>query len=194
VRAGLGIRADERVLLVMGVFQDRKAQLALVHAFAPLAAAHPDAVLVLVGYHPSPYGDAVRRTVDELGLTGSIRIEDIHPDTYRWYRAADVLVSASDIESLPRSILEAMAFGVPVAAASVFGVPEVLVDGANGWLFEPRHGDALVAALRRVLAADDAHLAALGNQARRDAHAFDGQGYASEYHKLIVDLAAEARP
>ena len=39
---------------------------------------------------------------------------------------------------LPRSMLECMAFGVPVLSTDVFGVPEVVEDGVNGWLFESR--------------------------------------------------------
>ena len=58
-------------------------------------------------------------------------------DTYPWYRAADLLVSASDIESLPRSVLEAMCFRVPVLATSIFGLPELISDGETGFLFEP---------------------------------------------------------
>jgi D-inositol-3-phosphate glycosyltransferase len=193
LRAGRGFAPSDRVLLCMGVFQDRKAQLALVHAFAQFVAARPDARLVLVGNHPSDYAFAVGQAIGDLGIAGSVRVIDIHPDTYQWYRCADVLVSASDTESLPRSILESMAFGVPVVGAEVFGLPEVVVDGVNGWLFEPRSEVALLAGLRRVLACSPAELATVSERARHDAIAFDGQGYATDYNQLILDLTADHR-
>ena len=47
----------------------------------------------------------------------------------------------------PDVFLEAMAFGLPVLAADVFGVSEVVEDGTNGWLFEARNGAAVSAAI-----------------------------------------------
>ena len=73
-----------------------------------------------------PYADALSTYVERLG-DPRIRIEPVQPGIHRWYHAVDVLVCASDVESLPRSMLEAMAFGRPVASTAVFGVP-----GAGG--------------------------------------------------------------
>jgi D-inositol-3-phosphate glycosyltransferase len=189
LRAQAGFAPQHRVLLCMGVFQERKAQLALVEAFAEVSAAHPAARLVLVGDHPTNYSSGIHHAVDELGLADAVRLEPIAPDTYRWYQCADVLISASDTESLPRSMLESMAFGVPVVAADVFGVGEVVTDGVNGWLFAPRDGAALAAGLRRVLGTSDADLAQLSTRCRKDAETFDGANYATEYAKLIKQLA-----
>jgi D-inositol-3-phosphate glycosyltransferase len=185
LRAQAGFTPADRVLLCMGVFQERKAQLALVQAFAGVARAMPNARLVLVGEHPTDYAMAVRRAVSELGLDGSVRIEAIAPDTYRWYHCADVLVSASDTESLPRSVLESMAFGVPVLASDVFGLAEVITDGVNGWLCSARDGVALTAGLRRVFAATDTELAAMTARCRAEAQSFDGAHYAAAFAELI---------
>ncbi len=184
-RAAAGFAADDRVLLCMGVFQERKAQLALAHAFAAAAPVYPHAKLVLVGEHPSSYAQAIRIAVADLGLGARVRIEAIAADTYRWYRSADVLVSASDTESLPRSVLESQAFGVPVLAADVFGVSEVVTDGVTGWLCRARDGESLLAGLRRALTATDAELTAMSAHCRAAAADFDGAGYAKAYAELI---------
>jgi len=188
IRAKLGYAPEDRVLLCMGVFQERKAQLALVHAFAASVDSHPNAKLAAVGYHPSDYGLAVERCVEELALGDAARVVGVQQDTYQWYLAADALVSASDLESLPRSVMESMAFGTPVVGADVFGLSEVVSDGVNGWLFEPRSAVALTAALRRVLACSEVELATMAKQCREDARSFDGQGYADEYARLLLDL------
>lgn len=184
-REQLGISRDEFVLLCMGVIQERKSQMALVLAFAAVARANPRARLVLVGDHPSTYAESVRQLIDRLGMTERVRVEPIQPDTYRWYLIADVLVSASDTESLPRSVMEAMAFGRPVLAADVFGLSEVVHDGENGWLCRPRSTASLVTGLRRVLETDPDTVRHMAATCEADARAFDGAGYAAAYDALI---------
>jgi glycosyltransferase involved in cell wall biosynthesis len=51
---------------------------------------------------------------------------------------ADVLLLPSDLESFGLAALEAMACGVPVVCSRVGGVPEVVTDGVEGYLVEPR--------------------------------------------------------
>jgi glycosyltransferase involved in cell wall biosynthesis len=58
-----------------------------------------------------------------------------------YYLAADVYVHAARVETFPTTVLEALACGTPVVAASVGGVPEQITDGHNGLLVglqEPR--------------------------------------------------------
>ena len=56
---------------------------------------------------------------------------------------SDLLVCASDVESLPRTVLEAMAWELPVLATAVYGLPELIEDGETGWLCRPaRRGRA----------------------------------------------------
>ncbi|HEY5148397.1 MAG TPA: glycosyltransferase family 4 protein [Mycobacterium sp.] len=185
VRRELGFAEGQRVILCMGVFQERKAQLALVNAFSQVVAAHPTVRLALVGDHPTRYSAAIHQLVDH-GLAESVRILPIQPDIYRWYQAADILVSASDVESLPRSVLESMAFGLPTLATDVFGLGEVIADGSTGWLCEPRSGVSLLAGLRRVLAVTDDELAEFSARCLRQSAEFDGNGYAEEYLRLLV--------
>jgi glycosyltransferase involved in cell wall biosynthesis len=172
----------------MGVFQERKSQLALVIAFAQLAELFPDAHLVLVGDHPTPYAAAVHEAVERLGLDRQVHLVPIHPDTYRWYYVSDVLVSASDTESLPRSVLEAMAFGLPTMAADVFGLSEVIQDGVNGWLCRPRSGNALTVGLRRALECPADDRRRISEECRSQSAAYDGKHYPAEYFQLMQSL------
>ena len=192
LRAELGFGPDDLVLLCVGVFQQRKQQLALVHAFSAFVDAHPRASLVLMGNHPSAYATAVRRQVDAFGLAERIMVIDIDPDTYRYYQCADVLVSASDTESLPRSVLEAMAFGVPVLSTDVFGVAEVVQDGVHGWLCESASGVSLLAAFRRAITASAEERSAMSARCREAARGFSGEGYAAHYAALIRSMQADA--
>jgi len=51
--------------------------------------------------------------------------------------AADVYILPSYNEGLPVSILEAMAYGLPVISTPIGGIPEVVREGINGFLVEP---------------------------------------------------------
>lgn len=55
----------------------------------------------------------------------------------RWFAVADVFVLPSYSEGRPTVIYEAMASATPVVATRVGGIPEQIVHGESGWLFEP---------------------------------------------------------
>lgn len=184
VRASLDIRPSCRVLLCMGTIEPRKAQIMLASAFHGVDA--DDAMLVLVGARPGEYLNALERFVDAHDER-RIRIQPIVADTYKWYRAADMLVCASDVESLPRSILEAMAFGIPALSTAVFGVPELITDEQTGFLCEARDMTALRRRIEDVLALPPSEwerVGAAGSELVRRKH--DPAIYAGEYARLLA--------
>jgi glycosyltransferase involved in cell wall biosynthesis len=63
-------------------------------------------------------------------------------------RAADVLVVPSILDGRPNIVMEASACGVPVIAAPVGGIPEVVEDGVNGYLVTPRDHTRIAALIR----------------------------------------------
>jgi len=185
-RADSSIPDDAKVLLVMGTIEPRKAQTLIAQAFALIQGDYPNWTLVFVGDSETPYSAGLKDYLQLVGLEDHSRVVPVVEDTYRWYRAADVLLSASDMESLPRSALEAMCFGVPVLSTSVFGLPELLEDGTTGFLFEANDLDAAVAALRRVLGLDPAQLAAIGQNGRRlVVDRYDSAGYVADCMALL---------
>lgn len=60
-----------------------------------------------------------------------------------------VLPSLED--NCPMVLLEAMAAGVPVAAAGIGGIPDLVQDGQTGWLFDPRSAAHMAGAVGRLL-------------------------------------------
>ena len=188
IRRAFGFSPADRVLLCIGTLTERKAQIPLVNEFATVLDEFPNAKLVLVGYVPTAYGVAVKRRVVELGIEDSVQVIDVDPDHYRWYACADILVNASDSESLPRSFLEGMAFGLPILATDIFGTAEVVSDSSTGWLFEPRCGSQLREGLRRALECSETELSEMSAQSRGASRSFDGQGYAAEYKDLFLEL------
>jgi glycosyltransferase involved in cell wall biosynthesis len=105
---------------------------------------------------------------------------------------ADVFVLPSESEAFPNAILEGMAAGLPVVAASVGGIPELVADGVSGRLVPPGDADALARALTELLDFPD-RAADFGRAGRRrieETYSFDrmvGQFetlYVSELERL----------
>lgn len=70
------------------------------------------------------------------------------------YQEADILMLTSDWEGTPNVLLEAMAYGLPVIATRVGGVPEI-VDEGRGFVTEPSDESGLVAAAIRLIGDSD---------------------------------------
>jgi D-inositol-3-phosphate glycosyltransferase len=155
----------EFTVLCVGRFEPRKAQTRLVEAVAALRDELPGLRLVLLGAGRDDTSAAVRALVAAHDLPARVRVEPVGPPD-EWYGRADVCVSASDLESLPYVVLEAMAHGVPVAAAAVAGVPDVVHDGDTGVLFEPNDLASLVGAICRMHALGGAEREAMGARGR----------------------------
>ena len=192
LRTSLGFDRSDVVVVCLGTFEPRKAQVSLLFAFEQIADRFPESTLVLVGDTGSPYAAGVHEIAKGLDLQDRVRLVGVTRDTYAWYHAADVFVSASDLESLPRSVLEAMAFEVPVVAASVFGLPELITHGVDGVLFEPSDVGALASALEDVLAMDPERRVTLGRAAadmvRRTR---DDRAFAAAYRRLFDALLSD---
>ena len=192
-RQRLGLPADATVVLCLGTLEPRKGQAVLAQAFAQIAERHPDALLAIVGDQGGEYSAGLHAFAERSGVGERIRIEPVAADPYAWHTAADVFALASDIESSPIVVLEAMAFGTPVVATAVFGVPELIEDGRNGYLCEASDVGSLAAALERAL--DDpsrAEVGAAGELRVRERH--DPERYVTRMRELMSGLVEGERP
>jgi glycosyltransferase involved in cell wall biosynthesis len=69
--------------------------------------------------------------------------------------ASFVVVPSEWYENAPMSILEAFAYGKPVVAARIGGIPELVKDGTTGLLFEPADSDGLRRAIECLISRPD---------------------------------------
>lgn len=183
------IPADAVVLLCVGVFEERKGQAWLTTAFEHVSSAHPNAILVLVGDHPNPYAAVVHETIMLSGLGHRVRTVPITADIWHWYLMADILISASDVESMPRSMLEAMAMGRGVLGVDAWGVRELITEGTTGWLIHARDTRALAAGMHRVLSLDATAREAVCLAGRDVVRRFHrSEKYVSNYLDLIDEI------
>jgi glycosyltransferase involved in cell wall biosynthesis len=123
---------------------------------------------------------ALMRRAERLGIAPSVEWLGYQEDLGQLYRRMALLLIPSRSEGLPNVALEAMAYGIPVVATAVGGVPEVVSNGRTGFLVSPGDPDGLASrvidllgdpALRRRLgrAARDEVVARFSPEARRRA-------------------------
>ena len=96
------------------------------------------------------------------------------------FASADAFVFPSQTETLGLVLLEAMAAGCPVVAARSGGIPDIVTDGVNGYLFEPDDPDGAITATKSLLEATT-----IREQLRRNARTeAEGWGWAAATRQL----------
>ena len=93
--------------------------------------------------------DDVKARVASSGLGTRIRFEGYVEDQRDALAQIDALVVPSKLDGRPNIIMEANAFGRPVLAAPVGGIPGLIKDGCNGHLVSPDDGSSLSAIVHR---------------------------------------------
>jgi glycosyltransferase involved in cell wall biosynthesis len=142
-------------LLYAGALIGLKNPLGLVNAFAQARAGVPDARLALIGPQPDPaYARVIRDRVEALGLTDCVEIVDqVNNERLRRELVeARAVVLFSRQENAPTIIAQAMAAGKPVVASRVGGIPEMVEDGASGFVVESEDEAKLADRLQTLLA------------------------------------------
>jgi glycosyltransferase involved in cell wall biosynthesis len=86
-------------------------------------------------------------------------------DLPRYYRNADLYVSASHSDGTSISLLEAMACGKPVLVADIPGNLEWVTPEANGWIFPDGNAEAMAQAILQAVE-QRAHITEMGRAAR----------------------------
>lgn len=111
---------------------------------------------------------ALRRSVADMGLAGSVTLAGSKGDLLPYYRAADVFILPSASGGFSNSMLEAMACGVAVMAGRAGGAGEAVEQDLSGCLFDPRSRQEIKDCLRAFMA-DRSLAVKMGERARKTA-------------------------
>jgi len=109
----------------------------------------PHARFVIVGEGPDR--EKLEALIDQLGLRPFVSMPGRRNDMPAQYASFDLLVLSSRKEGLPIAILEAMASGLPLIAAAVGEVPNVVRNGDTGILLPTGDPGALASAIVGLL-------------------------------------------
>lgn len=206
LRAELGIKADQPIVLMLGGVAQPKGTLTLIEAMPRILATRPDALLLIAGPAPAvdhergwrglartllgadAYGQAALARIEALGLGTSIRLLGVRADVPQLLAASDLLAFPSSVPHFARPAIEAAAMATPVVASDLGGPNELVLAGRTGLLVPPNAPDPLAEAIVTLLA-DPQRRAAMGEAAYQHARAhFDARRNAQATIALYAEL------
>jgi len=126
----------------------------VVSAFASVLSQVPSAVLLMTNYNgDADYTHAIKKSIDDLGISESVRILDAMPyeRMRELYRMSTVTVSVPFSDATSMSVLEAMSCGSVPIVSDLPAMREWVQDGWNGYLVPPMDPKHLAARIIDVL-------------------------------------------
>ncbi|MEW1887200.1 glycosyltransferase [Streptomyces sp. NPDC085659] len=201
--AALGESEDDGgpdTLVWVGRIEPAKDLIGLLHAFAEVRLAEPDARLRIIGAPaPGPAGAAYLARCRALAAElfpeeDAVGFEEIGgpevPELAQAYAAGGVVVLSSVVEGFPISLVEAMFCGRATVSTDVGAVVEVI--GGTGLVVPPRNPRALADACLALLR-DPERRARLGAAARaRALELFTVEQNLAAFHGIYLELIARA--
>lgn len=151
---------DSPLLLYVGRLSAEKE----IERIKPVLQAIPSARLALVGDGPNRQNLEKHFAGTPTHFVGYLQGLDLGAA----FASADAFIFPSRTETLGLVLLEAMAAGCPVVAADSGGIPDIVTDGENGFLFDPSDDNGAIAATQRLFANPEER-EALRRNARREA-------------------------
>lgn len=135
--------SDSTLLLYVGRLSAEKE----IHKLIPILEAIPNSRLALVG--DGPFRQELERMFagSPAHFVGYLKGEELASA----FASSDTFVFPSRTETLGLVVLESMAAGCPVVAANAGGVPDIITDGVNGYLFEPDQPDSLLNCTQKMI-------------------------------------------
>ena len=179
---------DERngitILYLGGFANPAKGGEVLADALPALIEQCPQADIVLAG--PGEPPSRLRSLLDDGTLEWRGWLDE--PLKNAELDRCDIFVLPSVSEGLPVALLEAMSWGRAIVATKVGGVPEVLSDGVDGVLVEPRRPEELAREVASLVA-DDSRRARLGDAARARAERLNADEVCGRLDAVYRELA-----
>jgi len=176
-------------LLVARMLKD-KGVVEFVTASRLLKTQYPHIECQLLGFldakNPSAISSEEMQTWVHEGVVNYLGVSDSVID---FLRQADCVVLPSYREGVPRSLLEAASVGKPIITTDAVGCREVVDDGVNGFLCEPRSVNDLKAKMEKMLLLPEAERLQMGRNGRdKVLNQFDEQIVIDRYVETIGQL------
>jgi len=145
LRQEYGLSEEDFIVGYVGRITFEKGIEYLIKAFVDIAKIADQIKLVIAG--DGNKKTELQELIKELKLNKYVTFTGFiaHEDIPSFYELCDVIVLPSIWnEPLSRVLLEAFHFGKPVIATKTGGTPEIIRDGENGLLIEPKNSEQLV--------------------------------------------------
>lgn len=141
-----------RILSVGRLIDEKRHHLLLAAAAQLLKRGERAFTVTIAG--DGPLHGALNQYIDDNGLRGNVTLLGNVTEVGRLYREHELFVMCSEHEGFPNSLVEAMAYSLPVLAfLAKGGVAEILVDGGEtyGFVLESESADYMADVLRFMM-------------------------------------------
>lgn len=192
--ASMRFETPNRVLL-LGNLCERKGHFDAIEAAARVRAEIPDVEFVFAGAERDPGTHrALLVRLEERSLRDAVSLPGpiFGDDKRRLLQDSRILILPSHTENMPLSIMEGMACGLPIVATRVGAIPEMIDDGENGFLIDPRDVDTLAKRILDLLR-DPALCRKIGESAMRHARLAWDQSVIARRTLDLYDTLASPR-
>ncbi|HIK17800.1 MAG TPA: glycosyltransferase family 1 protein [Leptolyngbyaceae cyanobacterium M33_DOE_097] len=173
---------DAPLLLYVGRLSAEKE----IERIKPVLEAIPNARLALVGDGPNRQNLEKHFAGTPTHFVGYLQGKELGAA----FASADAFIFPSRTETLGLVLLEAMAAGCPVVAARSGGIPDIVEDGVNGYLFDPSDETGAITATKQLLANPEQR-ETLRQNARKEAEKWSWSAATqqlNEYYQKVIDL------
>jgi glycosyltransferase involved in cell wall biosynthesis len=189
-RRELGFDADHLVLgMVANYNRLVKGVINFLEVIPAIISAVPSARFLFVGGGREEH--SLREMARTLGVEPYIVFAGYRKDIHRYYEILDISVLTSFSEGFSLTLLESMAYGIPIVATRVGGNPELVVEGETGYLVPVKNPQILVDRIVKLLSNKDLRRS-MGKKGRlRVEQKFQIRDVATRYLDIYKGLAAE---
>lgn len=174
----LFVSGKQKLLVHSSNFREVKRPEDLIHIFKRVRDAI-DCRLLLVGTGSGL--SAVRSLVNELKLQNDVVFLGKSLDIDPYIASSDLFLLPSSQESFGLAALESMAYGVPVVATDIGGLPELVEQGTSGWLSPVGDVERMAADALRLLTDDKEYSAFSSAAAKRAATLYSAEKVVPQY-------------
>lgn len=178
-------------ILYVGAVRQKKAQLKLLTAIGDVLTSHANAHICFLGdFRPEvdDYAWLCWNAAQKLRRPDRVNFLGHAEEPWSWYSSASVVALASEHEGLPRSIIEALASGTPVATFDVTSAHEV-VSANNAGIVVPKGAYASLAEAIESLLCDEESRAIMGENGKgAAARLFSPEKVQADYRNLYDSL------
>ena len=165
IRRRLGIESGSLILFVGGLIA-RKGIAFLLKAMKHVVSTYPNAMLVIAG--KGPQRTYLERLAARLGISKNVIFtgEISRTEIPFFFAACDMFVLPSITEGFGNVTIEAMATGKPVVGTCAGGTLDIIEDGVNGYLVQPKNPSEIADRIIRLLN-DHRKRETMGKEGRR---------------------------
>ena len=145
----LGIPEDNLIVGTVGRLTSIKGHRYLIEAARKIAGSRPDTTFVILG--DGELLDELKNMVTRSDIEENIKFLGWRSDVAEVMSTFDIFALPSLNEGMGRVLVEAMALGRPIVASNIGGIPDLVVDGENGYLVPVGDVETLAARIRKLL-------------------------------------------